>query len=287
MTAPTTILLTGGAVAVGLAASLPLVVVAGVGAAAWAAKVAWSMPRGVDNDGIDPFALAEPWRSFVWKAKRSKRQFFAAVKATHKGPLHDRLESIADRIDDGVGEINRIAQSGHALSEARALIDVQAIRTELTQLNWTTGGPPQPGSSRAATVAALESQLATAERLDRVISDTTDQLTLLDARLDEAVTRAIELSARGQRSDELGSIVSDVDAVVGDMEALREALDETDRTSSNQMPAPNFGPTLPSVGPAPTAPGLPQGSAPTPAPAPAPAPAPVERPDPPPQQRAT
>jgi len=281
MAAPTTILLTGGAVAVGLAASLPLVAVAGLGAAAWAAKVAWSMPRGVDNDGIDPFALAEPWRSFVWKAKRSKRQFFAAVKATHKGPLHDRLDSIADRIDDGVGEINRIAQSGQALSEARGLIDAQAIRAELTQLNWAHGGPPQPGSSRAATVAALESQLATADRLDHVITDTTDQLTLLDARLDEAVTHAIELSARGHRSDELGSIVSDVDAVVGDMEALREALDETDRTSSNQMPAPNVGPTLPSVGPAPAPQGLPEASAPPPPPAPA------KRSEPPPQPRAT
>jgi hypothetical protein len=246
ITSPTTILVAGGAVALGLAASLPLALVAGVGAAAWAAKVAIAMPKGVDNDGIDPFSLAEPWRSYVWKAKRSKRQFFAAVKATRKGPLHDRLDDLADRIDTGVGEVNRIAQSGQALSTARAQIDIQAIRQELTQLNWAHGGPPQPGSSRAAAVAALESQLATAERLDQVIADTSDQLTLLDARLDEAVTRAVELSARGQRVDELGSIVSDVDTVVGDMESLRQALDETDDLSSNQLPAPGLGPALPS-----------------------------------------
>jgi hypothetical protein len=297
MTAPTSILLAGGAVAVGLAASLPLAVCAGIGAAAWAAKVAWSMPRGVDNDGVDPFSLAEPWRSYVLKAKRSKRQYFEAVKATRKGPLHDRLDDLADRIDTGVGECYRIAQSGQALSVARAQIDIQAIRQELTHLTWSNGGPPQPGSSRAATVAALESQIATSDRLDQVIADTTDQLTLLDARLDEAVTRAVELSARGHRSDELGSVLSDVDSVVGDMEALRVALDETDQTSSNQMPAPGFGPSLP--GPtAPTRPQLPTStpaaSLPTGQPTDLPTTQPAEKtperaptpsPEPPPQQR--
>lgn len=234
MTSPLGIMLAGGGAAVGIALGLPIIVAVGIGAAAWAARVATAMPRGLDLDGIDPFVLADPWRAYVWKAKRSKRAYFDAVKQARNGPLQDRLEEIAGRIETGVAECWAIAQSGQALTEARGRIDTTGIQRELTQINWNTTGPPAPGSSKAETMDALQSQLETAARLDQVIADTDDRLRLLDARLDEAVTRAIELSARGQRVDELGSLASDVDSVVHDMESLRLALDETDQMTSGE-----------------------------------------------------
>lgn len=271
MTSPSGILLAGGGLAVGLAVGLPIVVAGGVGAAAWAARVAWAMPRGIDFDGIDPYSLADPWRTFVWRAKRARRQFAEAVKSARHGPLRDRLDETGDRIETGVAECWRIAQSGQALTQARAQIDVTAINNQLTQLRWSTGGPPAPGSAKAETAAALESQLATAARLDGVIADTRDRLELLDARLEEAVTRAVELAARGQRVDEFGSLVNDVDSVVADMEALRIALDETDQTTGPTLPAPRPG----ALGSPDQAPMLPQGTAtPTAAPQPTPAPQP-------------
>ncbi|MBI2703834.1 MAG: hypothetical protein HYX32_00875 [Actinobacteria bacterium] len=291
MTSPLGIVLAGGGVAVGLAVGLPVIVAAGLGAAAWAARVALAMPRGLDLDGIDPFQLADPWRGYVWKAKRSKKQYFDAIRSARQGPLRDRLEDIAGRIETGVAECWHIAQSGQALSEARARIDTRSIQTELTQINWgTTGGKPEPGSSKAETVEALESQLATASRLDQVIADTNDRLRLLDARLDEAVTRAIELSARGQQVADLGSLASDVESVVTDMETLRVALDETDRMASGDPTAtwsPPPATPAPPAAPAPRSLPADTGSQPPTMPSAVPEPQPrhAQEPPPPPRQR--
>ena len=61
-----------------------------------------------------------------------------------------------------------------------------------------------------------------------MIGDADSRLRLLNARLDEAVARTIELSVAG-RSDvaELGGLGDDVDEMVDEMEALRQAIEET------------------------------------------------------------
>ena len=56
-------------------------------------------------------------------------------------------------------------------------------------------GPPRTGRSAPVAVESLEAQRAAADRLDRVI-DAQTELRLLDARLDEAVARTLELSAQ-------------------------------------------------------------------------------------------
>ncbi len=62
--------------------------------------------------------------------------------------------------------------------------------------------------------------------MDAVVNDAQDRLRLLDARLDEAAARAVELSVEASDEGMLG-LSSDVDDVVTDMEALRQALEET------------------------------------------------------------
>ena len=49
---------------------------------------------------------------------------------------------------------------------------------------------------------SLRAQLATAERLERVIGDADSRLRLLNARLDEAVARTIELSVQADDVDD-------------------------------------------------------------------------------------
>ena len=74
---------------------------------------------------------------------------------------------------------------------------------------------------------SLRAQLATAERLERVIGDADSRLRLLNARLDEAAARTIELSVQAEDVDALGGLGDDVDAMVDEMEALRQAIEET------------------------------------------------------------
>ena len=75
---------------------------------------------------------------------------------------------------------------------------------------------------------ALRSQMATVERLERVIADADSRLRLLNARLDEAAARTIELAVQANDAAELGGLGDDVDQMVDEMEALRQALEETE-----------------------------------------------------------
>ena len=79
---------------------------------------------------------------------------------------------------------------------------------------------------------ALRAQLASAERMDQTIAETRDSLRLLDARLGEAVARAVELSVEAGDIAELSGLGDDVDNLVGEMEALRQGLEEVGRSSA-------------------------------------------------------
>lgn len=239
---PLGILAAGGGAALGIVVGLPLAAAAGVGVAAYAVRVAVAIPKGKDADGVDPFALEDPWRSFVWQAKRAQRQFADEVKRAKDGPLKERLREIEERIDTGVEECWQVAQGGHALTQARARVDLQSVTTQLSQL--PTGPQLEANPALVATAAALQSQIDTARRMDQIIGSTQDRLRLLDARLGELVTRVVELSVRPEGFDDLAAIGVDVDSVVGEMEALRLALAETDRAgrtsgvASMPLPAP-------------------------------------------------
>jgi hypothetical protein len=88
--------------------------------------------------------------------------------------------------------------------------------------------PESPGAAESfdRTVDALRAQDASGERIRQVATDARGRLELLDARLDEAVARAIELSLSAGDVSELSGLGDDVETLVGDMEALRQGLEE-------------------------------------------------------------
>jgi hypothetical protein len=74
--------------------------------------------------------------------------------------------------------------------------------------------------------------------MDRTMSDAYERLRLLDARIDETVTRTIELSVSQTDADALTGLGNEVDSIVGDMEALRQAVDETRAAGQTSPPPP-------------------------------------------------
>lgn len=225
VTAPSAILLAGAGAAVTIAAGAPLAAAAVVGAAAYADRVVTALPGG-RQERMDPRALREPWRSFVAEAQDARSRFQRAVAATATGPLRERLAEIGRRIDDGVRESWRIASRGQALEDALSQLEPpDRLRAQLDQLERERGD--RGGDRLAGTVQALRAQLASTERIAAVAGDARDRLRLLDARLDEAVARAVELSLTAGEPSQLGGLGSDVEQLVTEMEALRQALEET------------------------------------------------------------
>jgi hypothetical protein len=202
---------------------LPVWTALPVGVATWA-LVAWRLlPRAPRAERIDPFTLQEPWRRFVQDALQARNRFLDAVERAPAGPLRDRLQEIADRVQTGVDECWLIARRGHALVKARRGIDVAAVDRQLDRL---TTGDEAGEPSLSALTRSLEVQRSTADRLDGVIDSAERELRLLDARLDEAVARTLELSATAGDSAVTG-LSADVDQLVSEMESLRLAMDET------------------------------------------------------------
>ena len=260
ITSPAGIVLAGGVAAVAIVAGLPVVAAIPLGLAGWGANVVRKLPRSPRGPRIDPFTLQEPWRRAVQEALQARTRFNEAVSRAPSGPLRDHLGEIAARMETGVNECWLIAGRGQKLVEARHGIDLPDVERQLAEVTGPdAGGAPDP--SRDRVVQALEAQRATAQRLDGVIEQARSQLRLLDARLDEAVARTLELSAQASSDATVTGLSTDVDALVTEMESLRLALEETSAAAGGGQTA--GGPTPgPAGGPTPGTPGtLPAGGA--------------------------
>lgn len=236
VTSPSGLLLAGAAASAGILAGLPVMGWAVLGALAWVGRVAVAVPRDGRRETIDPLSLPEPWNRYVRDALQCHRRFEETVRAVPAGPLRDRLHDISTRLRDAVDECWRVARQGTALADARATLDTARTKRELAELERQLAGTtPDPDSTAGGTLVALRAQVASADRLETTITATRDRLRLLDARMDEAVARAVELSVAGDAS-EVGVLGHDVDGIVGEMEALRQGLEEADGPPG--LPAP-------------------------------------------------
>lgn len=233
ITSPSGILLAGVGTAAGVLLGLGPVAAA-VGLGAWALRVAAAIPKGAVGETVDPFRVGEPWRQFVLDAQRAQRRFQQTVDRCRPGPLRERLQTVGSRIADAVDECWRIARQGDQLDAARRSLDVRSVRAELEEVyeeRRRVGGDADADAALYRTQQAIESQLASEQRLQKVADDAQNRLRLLNAQLDEAVAQAVEVSLRAGDVSELGDLSNDVDSVVGDLEALRTALEETSGVS--------------------------------------------------------
>jgi hypothetical protein len=227
---PSAIVLAGAGAAAAILGGLPLAAAAGVGAAAWAARVALALPKRKREARVNPRGLAEPWRGFVQDAVEAQSRFDRTVGRMRPGPLQDRLRSVGSRIGDGVHECWGIACEGNELQSAYEQLDVAAVQQELRQLQTEKGQghrDPDHVASIDRAIAAVQSQLSSAQRIGEVAQDASDRLRVLDAQLDEAVARAVELSVHADSAGDIAPLDADVDSLVGELEALRQGLEET------------------------------------------------------------
>jgi hypothetical protein len=195
-------------------------------AAAFGARWAWLKQRRNPMLGIDPMTLSMPWRQWVKDAVSARRRFGEVVATTKPGPIRDRLAEIGGNIDTAVQEVWQVARYGDELDEGIGKLDPANVARRIERLEGE-------GSSADA-VRALKEQLASGERLRGVAADARQRLEVQDARLNEAVARAIELSLSASDVSELSGLGDDVETLVDDMEALRQGLEVARAASRGQ-----------------------------------------------------
>jgi hypothetical protein len=202
---------------------VPAVLAAVFGALVYAASIGLAMPADPRPSPVqvDPFTVSEPWRRFVQNAQRSRRRFDETVRNTKPGPLHDRLQTIANRLDAGLLQGWQVAKRGHEIDAAVKALDPTRLRSQLGTLQGQAEGAPS--ANLTAAIESVQSQLATADRLKALSASTADQLRLNEARLDELCARAAEVSVGSSDTD---AFANDVDDLVLELEGMRQALQE-------------------------------------------------------------
>ena len=248
VTAPSALLLAGAGTAAGVLAGAALPVAVLVGLAAYGVRVAIGLPRKPRPERIDLAGLSQPWRAYVKDAMDAQRRYVRAVGTTEPGPLHDRLAEIGARLDAGVRECYRIGRRGAALDTGLAGLQTGVAWADLLHGldNYRVPAEIRERIQQGEAVSslseelkkcgmdaqaldkleALQAQVLSAQRLSKVAQDARSRLELLNARLDEAVARAVELSLSAEDATALQGLGGDVDDLVGEMESLRGALDE-------------------------------------------------------------
>ena len=226
MTSPSALLLAGGGAAVGLVAGLPVLAAVGIGAAAWAVRVARRPPEG-HPPGRDPTSPACASRGGGSCSAPSRPR--TASSATPRRWSPDRCATgwrvIGDRIRDGVAESGRIARRGDQIEQALAGLDVAQSRSELAELQRSG----ETGDAAERTEEALQAQLASAERhgAGRRARPATASACSTPASTSWWPGPSRCRCRPATRTDPL--LAGDVDGLVQEMESLRLALEETRR----------------------------------------------------------
>jgi hypothetical protein len=194
------------------------------GLAVYAITVFVGMPDRPSRPRIDPFGVSEPWRHHVQGALKARRRFDEALAAAPAGASRDRLAGIGVRISTGVDECWRIATRGDEIDQAVTRLNLPSARSDLALLQ----SRPRDASTEA-TLASLQSQIDSGERLKAKSADVAQRLRLLEVRLSELAARASEVAVGA--SDEV-AYGNDVEDVIAQLEGMRLALDETDRLAA-------------------------------------------------------
>jgi hypothetical protein len=245
---PPAVILAAAGVGCSIVGHLALMSV-GVGILAWALGMVISMViamqrerRRLRPEPIDPYGVPDPWRRFVRESLGAQTRFAEAVGQTRPGPLRDRLEEAGRRIDEAVRECWRVARLGAALDGALANVDPDHTSAELRVVQdqrheLLAGGKPVAAEALDQTESALAARLQSGRRIQAAVQRATDRLRVVTAQLNEAVASAAEVSLGGPEAITTGSLAANIDTVVLEIEALRQALEETE-----VAPAPGISP---------------------------------------------
>jgi hypothetical protein len=203
---------------------------------------AWQRIRTLPTEAIDPYALPEPWRGLVEQALDAGKRFHAAADAWPPGPLRDRLASLEPTVEGEVRAVWVAAQQGATLSggypvgskratPADLSAELEAVQLERSDLG---GGNQARSDELDRAEQGLAAQLQAARRAESTARAVEDRLRGLVARLDEAVTSVVGLTAAPGGAADVEGAVSSIEGLGQEIAALQAGIGE-----AAQLPGPS------------------------------------------------
>lgn len=167
---------------------------------------------------VDPAAVSPRFARAVEDALAARRRFAEVGAGLPAGPVRDRLTALGARVDAGVAAVWQVTVRATQVERTLDALDPARV-TEDHKRAKRAGDDPE-------LEAALARRFASVQRLLNALDDTEARLRLLDARLGAAVAAAAEVALGASGVDVAEAVAGEMDGVVGDLDALRLALDE-------------------------------------------------------------
>jgi len=239
----------GVAVGLGEQSAILGVVFAVVGAGVRLAVAAWRRVRSLPVESIDPWALAEPWRGLAQQALDAEKRFRAATEAWPQGPLRERLVSLEPAVAAEVHGVWVAARQGAAVSggyptsskrvtPADLSAELEAVQQERSELSaGQVGRRDELDRAEQALAAQLQAALHAQSTADAV----EDRLRALVARLDEAVTLLVAMTAGPGGAGDAEAAAGTIEGLNEQIAALQAGIGET----LAQLPSAEAGPLSP------------------------------------------
>lgn len=189
----------------------------------------------------DASALHEPWASDVARATDALARFDRAAGTAGDGPLRERLTSLRPVVSDAVDRCASVAVEGQQLSRTLAELGPDRIAAELKDARRAaaaaTAGSPV-AEAMTARVSAAEAQYRVVHRMWDAVDGARARIAADLARLDELVARTLELTLLppGDGAEGVVDVRRQLDDVVDDLDALRQAFAELQRPGGGTRP---------------------------------------------------
>ena len=220
---PSSLIVAGGVAAITVAVGLAVPVVVGAGIVAWGVSTL-VVRRRHRPEPIRPEHLSKDWNAFVRDAQRAQSRYDSAWRAANDGETRNHLRDIGRSVEAGVRECWTVAKRSDALERTVLELDLDRARERLVVAEADLHASPSP--TRACTVASLTARVASGQRMNDRLEDARDQLQMLDARLDEIATAALEIVHQAGTIGTVVAVGSAVDEVVEELHILADALAE-------------------------------------------------------------
>lgn len=180
--------------------------------------------EAVELTGLDP-----PWRAAVEELVASRTRLREVAAQLPPGPTQDRVAGITERVETSVRAAWEVAGRAQAASRTVASLDVDAVHEQLKSARRRLAGVE--GSRTEADAQAIEHEVellaeqhAALHQLANAVDDARERLRILDLRVDAAVARAAQLALLPDAAGVLSSVDQELQLVVEELGALRDAF---------------------------------------------------------------
>ena len=178
---------------------------------------------------VRPDAAPDRWRPAVERALLQRQRFREVRGLVGDGPLRDRIDGLAGRVDAGVLAVWDLVQRGSVAQRVLETIDPASSMDQLKEARRQLAAAEERGADTTALsrdVELLAGRHASAQRVWNEVEDLGDRLDAIDARLAAVVAQAAELAAGTAITGPLDTAVADLDTAIDQLAATRAALAE-------------------------------------------------------------